>query len=161
MVANFSTAASRRDGSPFMNLLMIAPLCDSQGQVRYFIGAQVDVTGLVEDCTEMESLRRLVTEQQIKHRGSPGGNNSTVQSQTKDELQALSEMLNTSELETVRRFGGRMHREHQQQGDRPIISTRQRLVLRDVHPDAPVELNGSGGQLSGVYHNVCFLCFFA
>lgn len=37
---------SRRDGSPFMNLLQCAPLCDSQGRVKYFIGAQIDVSGL-------------------------------------------------------------------------------------------------------------------
>lgn len=43
-----------------MNLLMIAPLSDSRGVVRYHIGAQVDVTGLVKDFTEMESLQKLM-----------------------------------------------------------------------------------------------------
>ncbi|KAL8298847.1 hypothetical protein RB597_007462 [Gaeumannomyces tritici] len=52
----------RRDGSPFMNLLMVAPLYDSRGAVRYFIGAQVDVSGLAKDCVGLESLRRLVDE---------------------------------------------------------------------------------------------------
>lgn len=50
----------RRDGSPFMNLFMTAPLCDSRGVVRYIIGAQVDVSGLVKDCSEMDSLARLL-----------------------------------------------------------------------------------------------------
>ena len=54
------TSNSRRDGSPFVNLLMIAPLCDSRGQIRYHIGAQVDVSGLVKDCTDLESFQQLV-----------------------------------------------------------------------------------------------------
>lgn len=32
----------RRDGSPFRNALMIAPVCDSEGQVRLFIGSQME-----------------------------------------------------------------------------------------------------------------------
>ncbi len=43
-----------------MNLLMMAPLSDSRGVIRYFIGAQVDVSGLVKECSDLESLQRLV-----------------------------------------------------------------------------------------------------
>ncbi|KAK8058370.1 hypothetical protein PG994_008818 [Apiospora phragmitis] len=50
----------RRDGSPFMNLLMVAPLFDSRGMVRYHIGAQVDVSGLVKESAGLDSLERLV-----------------------------------------------------------------------------------------------------
>lgn len=50
----------RRDGSPFMNLLMVAPLYDSRGKVRYHIGAQVDVSGLVKESAGLDSLERLV-----------------------------------------------------------------------------------------------------
>ncbi|KAL9115822.1 MAG: hypothetical protein Q9227_000190 [Pyrenula ochraceoflavens] len=39
----------RRDGSPFINLLMQAPLRDLNGRVRYFLGAQIDITGLVRN----------------------------------------------------------------------------------------------------------------
>ncbi|RAH71446.1 uncharacterized protein BO66DRAFT_57304 [Aspergillus aculeatinus CBS 121060] len=53
----------RRDGSPFMNLLQCAPLCDSRGTVRYFIGAQIDVSGLAMDGAQMESLRALQAKQ--------------------------------------------------------------------------------------------------
>ena len=50
----------RRDGSPFMNLLMVAPLYDSRGVVRYHIGAQVDVSGLARECAGLDALQRLV-----------------------------------------------------------------------------------------------------
>ena len=54
------TLASRRDGTPFINLLMCAPLYDDKGIVRYFIGAQVDVTGLVQEGMGIESFRTLL-----------------------------------------------------------------------------------------------------
>lgn len=47
-----------------MNLLQCAPLCDSNGRVRYFIGAQIDVSGLAMEGLEMESLQTLKQEQQ-------------------------------------------------------------------------------------------------
>ena len=80
----------RRDGSPFMNLLMIAPLMDSRGNIRYFIGAQADVSGLIKDCSDLDGLARLVERDQ-----NPGDEDATV----KDEFQELSEMLNGTELE--------------------------------------------------------------
>ncbi|CRL23432.1 Nitrogen fixation negative regulator NifL [Penicillium camemberti] len=49
----------RRDGSPFMNLLQCAPLCDSHGRVKYFVGAQIDVSGLAMEGASMESLMEL------------------------------------------------------------------------------------------------------
>ncbi len=33
----------RRDGTPFRNAVMIAPLFDDQGDLEYFIGSQVEV----------------------------------------------------------------------------------------------------------------------
>ena len=48
----------RRDGSPFMNLLMTAPLLDSKGTTRYFIGAQVDVSGLCKEGTDLPGLQQ-------------------------------------------------------------------------------------------------------
>ncbi len=92
----------RRDGAPFMNLLMCAPLFDSRGKVRYFIGAQVDVSGLAKDCVGLESLQRLVDKQSqanvseedgeerrgLRGRAGEGG----------DEFRLLSEMLNLREL---------------------------------------------------------------
>ncbi|KAI6244567.1 Phototropin-2 [Erysiphe necator] len=50
----------RRDGTPFANLLMVSPLYDDKGIVRYFVGAQVDVTGLILDGLGLESFRCLL-----------------------------------------------------------------------------------------------------
>ncbi|CAD6502469.1 BgTH12-05061 [Blumeria graminis f. sp. triticale] len=50
----------RRDGTPFANLLMVSPLYDDKGNVRYFIGAQIDVTGLILDGLGLDSFRGML-----------------------------------------------------------------------------------------------------
>ncbi|KIW99670.1 uncharacterized protein Z518_11083 [Rhinocladiella mackenziei CBS 650.93] len=58
----------RRDGRPFMNLLMIAPLHDHKGNVKYHIGAQIDVTRLLERGKVLEGFERYLTIQEIEKR---------------------------------------------------------------------------------------------
>ena len=156
-----------------MNMLMIAPLCDSRGKIRYFIGAQVDVSGLVKDCTDLESLQRLVIEQRRNNdemngnieafdphrRSSDGMVDVGVPSTKKDEFQELSEMLNMSELDTVRNHGGRMHREQIEDYDENIngITSKRRLHLKEASPDLNKNYNPNArasGKLSGVYQHV-------
>lgn len=142
-----------------MNLLMIAPLCDSRGQIRYFIGAQVDVSGLVKDCTELESLQRVAA----SHRSDPGDTGNSPRSAPapkKDEFQELSEMLNVAELDTVRKYGGHMHQERQY-GDEDTASIaglhKPRLLLKEMSPvlEPSYSLNSRGeGKLNGVYQHV-------
>ena len=156
----------RRDGSPFMNLLMTAPLCDSRGIVRYYIGAQVDVSGLIKDCSEMEGLSRLVEkEQDAKY---ANGDDEDDESHHKDEFQELSEMFNGAELDTVRRFGGRMHKEYVDDSDKESVRNQPRLVLKDPSGELldqerrslPSESAAStikerlNGKLEGVYQHV-------
>lgn len=148
----------RRDGSPFMNMLMIAPLCDSRGKIRYFIGAQVDVSGLVKDCTDLESLQQLVVREQAEHKDTNRGN-SDGQQDAKDDFQDLSEMLNMAELETVRKFGGRMHREYQEEeADKPRNGAPHmpRLLLQEPTADNRQTFDHNthqSGKLSGIYQN--------
>lgn len=154
----------RRDGSPFMNLLMTAPLCDSRGIIRYFIGAQVDVSGLVKDCTEMESLERLLAEQEQEHErernGSDEDSDNRQVRERKDEFEELSEMLNMGELATVRRSGGRMHREMQDEVAETAPSAaahRPRLLLKEPSGEASGmtgQLASASGKLRGVYQHV-------
>lgn len=85
-----------------MNLLMTAPLCDSRGTIRYIIGAQVDVSGLVKECSDMESLKRLVV--MSDETDADADTDIDMGKTSKDEFQELSEMLNLQELDTVRRW---------------------------------------------------------
>ena len=138
-----------------MNMLMTAPLCDSRGNVRYYIGAQVDVSGLVKECTDLESLRRLVDGEYGPdlHENGNGGE------EKEDQFRELSEMLNTGELETVRNYGGRMHKGGKEgEDDQRGGIHRPRLLLKEPsgeHEAFRDEASQMGsGKLSGVYQNV-------
>lgn len=147
-----------------MNLLMIAPLCDSRGKIRYHIGAQVDVSGLVKDCTDFESLQRLVA-QEDSRRDWMHSSDMEQQQEKGDEFKELSEMLNMGELETVRKCGGRMHREQQLEDEadsaQSINGHRPRVVLEEPTTVAeqayPTAVRGNG-RLSGIYQNVGYPC---
>ncbi|KAK1142746.1 hypothetical protein N8T08_007378 [Aspergillus melleus] len=121
----------RRDGSPFMNLLQCAPLCDGQGNVRYFIGAQIDVSGLAMEGARMDSLQTLRMQIEHKQRSENEGEASSLllpdqpeqpeQPQQKDEddqqqqkqekppkseFHELSELFSPRELGLVQDHGG-------------------------------------------------------
>ncbi|KAF1930694.1 uncharacterized protein M421DRAFT_35952, partial [Didymella exigua CBS 183.55] len=51
----------RQDGTPFLALVMISPLKDNRGAVRYCIGARIDITQLVEGGRTMDSFHQLLT----------------------------------------------------------------------------------------------------
>ena len=156
-----------------MNLLMVAPLRDSKGSIRYFLGAQVDVSGLVKDCVDLPSLERLVEEQTTKEQGQQQRQlqqqynqeySDSSEDNDKDEFKELSEMFNAPELDTVRKFGGRMHREHAEEFENDGMPSKEgRVLLRESSPDVGASryaraagLTGSG-YLSGVYQNVSSL----
>ncbi|KAL9011715.1 MAG: hypothetical protein Q9173_003466 [Seirophora scorigena] len=94
----------RRDGSPFINLVMVVPLRDQNGRVRYYLGAQLDITELVNTGTGLESLQKLVA----RHSGVPNGNPEQhgqteirVQLDQMTEFQQLSETFTTQELQSL------------------------------------------------------------
>jgi hypothetical protein len=88
-----------------MNLLQCAPLCDSHGRVKYFIGAQIDVSGLAMEGASMESLMEL----QTKYR-DPEDECIAEQPvpEEKDEFQELSELFSPKELSAVHEHGGHL-----------------------------------------------------
>lgn len=149
-----------------MNLLMIAPLMDSRGVIRYYIGAQVDVSGLLKSCSELPGLAKLVDDEyERKH------STKSIKKHKRDEFQELSEMFNGAELDTVRRHGGSMHREYVDDSDTDSMhggnAQRPRLMLSDptqeildkhkeqIAPGVPtVEKERINGKLAGVYQNV-------
>lgn len=137
-----------------MNLLMTAPLCDSRGKIRYFVGAQVDVSGLVKECTELESLQRLL---EMQERGEEPPQLLKPSPEKNDELRELGEMLNQDELSTTRRFGGRMHRETTQDDADSINVNPHPPRLLNKEPEFLHSMAGgerARGKLSGVYQNV-------
>jgi hypothetical protein len=136
-----------------MNLLMMAPLCDSRGKIRYFIGAQVDVSGLVKECYDMESLKSLTIASDYGN-GLMGSTKPRGGEPRKDEFQELAEMFNQNELETVRKSGGRMHREVEEESQGGNWN-KGRLLIGEGSPKRirSLKKNGMSGKLSGVYEH--------
>jgi hypothetical protein len=114
-----------------MNLLTVAPLIDHKGNIRYFIGAQVDVTGLCKDCTDLDSLKTLLDRKNgLRNREKGSSSKNGSEPKETDEFQELTEMFNDEEMEVVRKSGGRMHQLHYEETVTQT-SHRTRLHVRD------------------------------
>ncbi|KAL9037880.1 MAG: hypothetical protein Q9214_005506 [Letrouitia sp. 1 TL-2023] len=157
----------RRDGSPFMNLVMIAPLYDNRGKVRYFLGAQVDISGLIEDGRGLDSFERLLTENKRNRRSDQSDAKSKKSVKALDEL---GQMLNVDESSVFQSqghsrassvrdgdYGGQSARDR-----REYSSRRPRRVLGNDDLEAELEKDeeamkitslGPSGKLPGVYQN--------
>lgn len=132
---------------------MCSPLYDNSGKIRYFLGAQVDISSTINEGTDLESLQRLIEQ---KERGD---DLDASNQEKKDEFQELSEMLDIQELNAVRKWGGRMLQETQEEDSSSHKVNRRRptVLLRDPSRDyiktSPASA-GNVGKVVGFYHNV-------
>lgn len=136
-----------------MNLLMHAPLCDSSGNIRYHLGAQVDVSSVFKDGVGLESLQRVI-EQQNRRSGNRGGEQFS-NGEMKTTFQHLSEMFDTEELRTVQDWGRRTSHASTTEPQEPgSAKARGRgMVLRDPsfeHLTIPAGIN-MGPKSCGYY----------
>lgn len=153
----------RRDGSPFEVLLMITPLVDARGRVRYYLGAQIDVSGLLNDFYGFEHLHQYIDRDGYSVDTSDGEGDSGFEDQDefrKPELQELSELFSHTELDTVRRHGGRLHHPDLQEPSAGW-KKRQRLIIpvdgspydhdedaSSHHPHDSLQGPGNGSKVS-------------
>ncbi|KAK3703386.1 hypothetical protein LTR37_014492 [Vermiconidia calcicola] len=154
----------RRDGSPFINLLMIAPLYDNKGGVRYFLGCQIDVSPLIEGGRGLDSFSRL-----LKHDRSESRYGGKRVRDPTTLLGELGVMLNDPEVDHVTyklkggagsisgsNHGSGRSTPQKQQQKRP--KNRRYISMDDggdgrskaLWPDASL---GRSGRLPGVYRN--------
>ncbi|KAF1956093.1 hypothetical protein CC80DRAFT_68931 [Byssothecium circinans] len=93
-----------RDGSPFLNLVMMAPLYDSRGGVRYFIGAQIDISHLLENGRGLESFKHLLEqdEEALEKAKHPDSQLSRLEHKPSTFLRELGTLLNDEEVEAVK-----------------------------------------------------------
>lgn len=96
-----------------MNLVWLAPLLDSKGQLRYFIGGQVNVTETLLDGSELATFQKLL---RSKARKEP--HQASIES-----FKRLAEMLNPGELDAAAEYGGRLHFQIREEhlGHRPSV----------------------------------------
>lgn len=155
----------RRDGTPFMNLLMLAPMYDNKGTARYFLGAQIDVSSLIEDGRGLESFAQLLSQDRsISRLGAH------LEKDPKQALGDLGQLLTEDEAELFRNRVQRSSLLSHQPPPASIrsVSTRltngrprsSRVVLgmdevAAAEPQLwPAANLGSSGRLPGVYQNV-------
>ncbi|PYI06686.1 hypothetical protein BO78DRAFT_429436 [Aspergillus sclerotiicarbonarius CBS 121057] len=148
----------RRDGSPFMNLLQCAPLCDSHGKVRYFIGAQIDVSGLAMDGAQMESLRALQEKQRMEDEGTPEPAPETPPQN--DAFRDLSELFSPRELGVTHEVGGNLFQprpktaimDRTSQGHSRTWSAADSIEMEAIR-EVDIKAELFKGSLTGVYEN--------
>jgi hypothetical protein len=142
-----------------MNLLMCAPLLDNRGKTRYFIGAQVDVSDLCKDATDLPGLQRLLAKEE-RHEHDHNSLADTGEEGEKDSFQELVEMFNETELVIVRQYGGKMHREQVDENEDTLGQHDQsRLLIKEpsdpaTFPKLASTLTSRNGKVEGIYRNV-------
>lgn len=162
----------RRDGSPFMNLLLIAPLYDNRGTVRYFIGAQIDVSGLIEDGRGLDTFERLLSESNPStNRKSDQPDDGSSQKHLRT-LNELGQMMSQDESSIFQRHSrNSSFNDAAPNANGSILNTqrqrdqslrRPRRVLGDDGDEngdnmAETLSSLSSGRLPGVYQNVSAL----
>ncbi|KAK6542584.1 hypothetical protein TWF694_006530 [Orbilia ellipsospora] len=113
----------KRDGTPFLNLVMIAPLLDAKGQIRYFLGAQVDVTSLAKNHIGLEGFKRLMNKQRKQSEVVAGtGLDLDLVRPKLEEFKRLSELFSAEEIENVRQNGGQLHKDHKINRSTPDVN---------------------------------------
>ena len=79
---------------------MCVPLRDQSGKVRYYLGAQLDITDLLFDCTGLPSLGKLIKRQK-EHRTLIKSGDVSPDNLHEDEFEQLSQVFNPKELEQL------------------------------------------------------------
>lgn len=161
----------RRDGRPFINLLLIAPLHDDKGKVKYNIGAQVDVSGLVEGGRGLDDFERFLYIRQMdkKQQSSKKTADSQRNKKALDKLKELSEMFDLEESAVVQESSSRassMTRDEDTRSGSSARPTPTRRVFVDSDEEEgekddedskqeqeawSLGQSGSSGKLPGVY----------
>jgi len=140
----------KRDGSPFINLLMVAPLFDNKGRVRYFIGCQIDITNLVDGGRGLESFRRLLAQDRIGGTFDLGSSKTSLNA-----LDELGHFLSEEEIRSVSRRSS----DNTESGR--TTPARPGTARRYIGMDDPMEQNlwSASVRSLGVYQNVSNLNF--
>jgi hypothetical protein len=157
----------KRDGTPFLNLLMIAPLLDNRGRLKYNIGAQVDVSGLVENGRSLETFAAYLSTRNDR-RSTDRRSVDSGKEVALNKLRELSEMFDLEESAVVQSHGKSSSSTRSDKSrsrtrtDRPRAI--RRLFVSDSGSDEEKEdeavaseagdkwkLSSDGGRLPGIY----------
>ena len=139
---------------------MCVPLRDQHGKVRYYLGAQLDITELVNNCTELPSLRQLM-DQQIEQ-SSQKPKDVAANTPAGNEFEKLSEAFNPQELDQL----VMLRRREKLESNGAVGDAKSEAFIEDEEPfrtpsiegHNTFQLNGlSSAPPLGFYQNVNFI----
>ncbi|KAI4174756.1 MAG: hypothetical protein LQ343_002127 [Gyalolechia ehrenbergii] len=133
---------------------MVVPLRDQNGKVRYYLGAQLDITELVNTCIGLESLRKLVA-RQLDPLDQNGHDDIKPCIDQMAEFQQLSETFTTQELQSLLKSQERQQLDDQvNNGMRSYQAQSARFRNSSVNLDSSIQLQGFGSAPPlGFYQN--------
>ncbi|KAL9071653.1 MAG: hypothetical protein Q9161_004078 [Pseudevernia consocians] len=159
----------RRDGTPFMNLLLTAPLYDNRGSVRYFIGAQIDVSGLIEDGRGLDSFAHYLAESRPNRNRDSDQSTDGISQRHLKTLSEFGQMLSLDEssvfqhhsrASSVQDNASTISYRGTQNRQEPGLRRTRRVLGNDDDEDDGKDKNawalssvGPSGKLPGVYQN--------
>ena len=131
---------------------MHAPLRDGTGKVRYFMGAQIDVSSVTDVSPELESLQKVIA-QADREKNPEATDGADEIEERKGEFQQLVEVLDMQELKAARSWQGRMLQEGPEGVNDPDPPKPQRspIHIRDPSYDAVKDYKGT---LDSLYNYV-------
>ncbi len=148
-----------RDGKPFLNTVLLAPLHDDKGNVKYYLGAQVDASRLVESRQGIDGFERFLSQREVEANKVEKGDHREL---ILDRLQSLSMCFDLQENAVVQdnsrrnlftanvdaNFTSRRRIQEEEPSDDEDESDGQ-----DVKNDVAWKLSAeaSTGQLPGIY----------
>ncbi|KAF1970300.1 hypothetical protein BU23DRAFT_570884 [Bimuria novae-zelandiae CBS 107.79] len=148
----------RRDGSPFLNLVLMDPLFDQRGNVCYHIGAQIDITRLLEGGKGLESFKQLLDqEREVSIRASV--DDFSGKKPSLKMLRELGGLLSDEEADIVGQHSARLRRGSTSStastSARPSPMGRRFIGMDDTADENmwPPTQFGANGRLHGVYQN--------
>lgn len=132
-----------------MNLLMIAPLYDNKGAVRYFLGCQIDISSMIENGRGVESFAQLLAQDRTQSRF--GGRTDKDPNSLLGDLKLL---LNHEEMANI---GQRARNQSVDMGrttpQSPSRAGRRLLGMEEPERLWPSPSLGPSGRMPGVYQN--------
>ena len=137
---------------------MCVPLRDQSGKVRYYLGAQLDITDLLLDCTGLPSLGKLIKRRK-EHQGFVNNCDTSSDDLLEDEFEQLSQVFNPKELEQLLALRQRQQLEAEEDVIDIDIANRRKgeFLIRtpptDIDSDFQIHGGGSAPPL-GYYKTV-------
>ena len=126
---------------------MCVPLRDQSGRVRYYLGAQLDITDLVNNSTGLPSLKRLM-QRHNTHRNLVKSSDNPIETIQQDEFEQLGETLNPHELEKLVKLRQRQQAETEETGiyEEHVKEREERVSFRPQLADLDqcFRFNGEG-----------------